>query len=98
MSVNMAVHTQNTFVDGMDFIAPDFQISRAGYKMLINARQRLGYIEPNNKARQVTTIPDGVKQGSISVGDVLIVFIDGKAWYNVDGSDIWIKIGAFTMS
>lgn len=89
---------QNTFVGGLDAITPDTQIADNSYYYLINARQRLGSIKPNKKPAKVTTIPVGLKQGTISLGNILISFISGKAYFNVDESQYWFKIPSFLMS
>lgn len=89
--------TQETFIDGLDFISKDTQISPNGYYYLVNARQRLGSIQPNKKPLRISGIPSGNKQGIIAVGDILIAFVDGSAYYNVDGQTTWIKISNFTL-
>lgn len=90
--------SQTNFSDGLDFLSASHQIAANGYYYLVNARQRLGEIEPNKKPIEVTTIPEGKKQGIISLGNILIAFISGKAWYNIDESDIWTQISNFNMS
>lgn len=89
---------QNNFNDGFDLLSCDTEISKNGFLYLINARQRLGFIEPNKKPLEITGAPAGKKQGGIALEDVLIAFIAGSAWYNVDGSDSWIQIPGFAMS
>lgn len=89
---------QTTFIDGLDMLASDYQVSQGGYQYLINARQRLGRIKPINKPREVAGLPSGKKQGIIAIGNINIAFIAGKAYYNVDGSSAWLRILQFAMS
>lgn len=87
---------QKSFDSGMNLILSDTQIPENGYLKLINGRQRLGYIEATYKNRLVDA-PEGKKQGIVAVGNVLIVFINGKAYYQVDGNAFWIQIPGFLM-
>ena len=88
---------QASFEAGMNLILPTNQIPPNGYQWLINARQRLGYIDPNKANELLDGAPAGKKQGIIGVGDVLIAFIAGSAYYNIDGTTNWIKIPGFAM-
>lgn len=91
------IYNQSDFSDGFNFITSDVNISGNGYYYLINARQRFGEIEANAATFQNQTIPAGKKQGAITLGNILIVFIAGAAWYNIDGSNIWNKVPGFAM-
>jgi hypothetical protein len=88
---------QNSFIDGMDLISPDMQMAENSYRWLMNGRQRYGEIQANNSATKVTGAPAGTKQGIIAVGNVLVLFVNGEAYWNVDGSSTWTKIANFKM-
>lgn len=89
---------QGTFIDGMDLLSEETQISNNGYKMLINGRQRYGSVVPNRKHVEITTLPAGKKQGAVGVGTYKIVFIAGGAYYQNEGDTGWIQIPSFAMS
>lgn len=91
------VKTQKTFIDGIDLLANDTQISDGGYYYLINARQRLGAIEPNKKHLLIDNAPSGKKQGIIAIGNVNVIFVAGSAYYQIDGTSTWTPIGSFAM-
>lgn len=87
---------QKSFSDGLDLLSSDTQISENGYSWLINARNRFGVIDPILKHLEVTA-PSGIKQGCRGLGDTLIIFVAGKAYYLLNGSDTWIQIPSFQM-
>jgi hypothetical protein len=50
------------------------------------------------KLSRILEYQPGKKQGHIGLGNILIEFIAGAAWYNIDGSNIWSKVPGFVMS
>lgn len=90
-------HEQTSFDAGVNLLTSDMQIAPNGYRWLINARQRLNYIETNKKHVEQESAPAGKKQGHIGVGNVHIIFVAGSAYYKVDGTTVWIKIPGFAM-
>ena len=95
----MSVYQQKDFSDGIDLISDDSRVSDTGYVWAVNVRQRYGFLEPNKKARRITDVPAGLKQGMISIGNIKIAFVAGKAYYQEEDSGIpWIQIGNFLMS
>lgn len=88
---------QKSFDAGMNLILPASQIPPNGYQWLVNGRTRFGNIEPIKSHEELVNAPAGKKQGIIGVGDVLIAFIAGKAYYNIDGSSSWIQIPGLLM-
>lgn len=90
--------SQTSFVDGLDFLSSDIQVSSLGYQWLVNARQRFGYIQANKASINLTRyVPPGKMQGLRSVGNVLILFVNGKAYFQVDGDTFWAQIATFQM-
>lgn len=90
--------SQTSFVDGLDFLSSDIQVSPLGYQWLINARQRFGYVQANKASISLTRYaPAGKMQGLRSVGNVLILFANGKAYFQVDGTTFWAQIASFNM-
>ena len=92
------IYNQSDFSGGLKFFTSHLNIPQNGYYYLANARQRLGHIEAINKTIKITAVPDGKKQGHIGLGDILIEFIAGKAYYNADGSPLWLQVPNFSMS
>lgn len=89
---------QKTFIEGMDLLSEETQISSNGYKMLINGRQRYSSIVPNKKHIEIEGLPSGKKQGVVGVGSYKIVFVAGEAFYQNEGDTGWIQIPSFLMS
>jgi len=90
------IKEQRDFSGGMNLLVNDTQIPEDQYKALVNGRQRLGYIEPTKRSALLNA-PAGIKQGLIGVGNVLVVFVAGSAYFNIDGTTTWSKIPGFAM-
>lgn len=88
---------QTNFNGGLDIVSDDTNISPTGYRWLRNARQRFGKITSVASPLEIVT-PTGKKQGIITVGNVKVVFIAGKAYYQIFNTTIWIQIPNFLMS
>jgi hypothetical protein len=91
-------YQQKSFNSGLDFISSDTQVAEDGYIWLVNGRTRYGRVEPTNKHLQLTGFPEGLQQGTITVGNVHFLFIAGRAYYRIDGTDVWIQVPLFQMS
>lgn len=90
------IHIQNSFVGGMNLLSNETQLDDVSYRFLINARQRIGYIEPN-KENLLIDAPAGKKQGHIGVGSAHVIFVAGLAYYRLDGQVGWSLIPGFSM-
>lgn len=88
--------TQNDFSGGMDLKSNDTAIAPTAYRYLINGRQRFGNVEPI-KDSVLINAPEGKKQGIIGIGTILILFCEGNAYYQVLGTNQWIKIRDFNL-
>lgn len=91
------IYEQTSFDAGINLLTSDMQIDPKGYRWLMNGRQRLGYLEANKKNIEIDTIPSGKKHAIIGVGNILIVFVEGKAYYQKDGDTFWTNIPGFSM-
>lgn len=91
------LHEQTSFDGGFNLVTSDMQIPANGYRFLINARQRLGYIETNKKHVQIDNIPAGKIHAHIGVGNAHFVFIEGKAYSRIDGTVGWSQVPGFSM-
>jgi hypothetical protein len=94
----MATILQKSFQTGINLLSADTAIAQDGYPWLINGRNRYGFIEPRRKDELIENAPVGLKQGVISVGNVLVIFVSGKAYFNIDGTTGWIQIADFQLS
>jgi hypothetical protein len=89
---------QKSFVNGLDLISPDTDIDPTGYSWLVNGRTRFGYVEPIPQPLLISNAPPGLKQGTISIGDFVIIFVAGKAYFKRYSENNWINITLFLMS
>ena len=83
---------QKTFNGGMDTLSSDTQVAENAYVQLINGRTRFGGVRPCKKHIELTNLPGGNIQGCCSVGDILIVFINGFAYRRKEGTEAWIEM------
>jgi len=88
---------QKQFSGGSDTLSDPTQISLDGYEWLINGRTRFDYVEPIKKPRILTNAPAGKKQGLYGVGNSLILFCGGLAYYYDLFYDVWHQINGFQM-
>lgn len=93
----MSTFKQTSFIGGIDLISSETEIAENAYRWGVNIRQRLGKPQPIKRNLRIDTIPAGKKQGLVSAGNVLIAFVNGRAYYNVDGTNPWIQIPDFSM-
>lgn len=93
----MSNFKQSSFIGGMDLLSEETEIADNAYRWGINIRQRFGHPQPIYAPLEITSIPAGKKQGIVSVGNVLIAFVEGEAFYNVDGTSTWQQIPGFAM-
>lgn len=89
---------QKDFSAGINLLVSDTALADNEYLWLINGRQRFGVVDPIKKHIKDATLPAGKKQGIIAVGNVLIVFITGLAYYREAGVATWTQIPDFFMS
>lgn len=91
------ISQQIDFSGGLDLISSDVNIALDSYHILVNARQRYGNIEPIQKHVKIANTPPGILQGCIGVGNVLIIFVAGRAYTQQDGSTDWNIVPGFNM-
>lgn len=91
-------YIQKEFNGGLNLLSSDTKVSENGYVWLVNGRSRYNSIAPIHSPLEFTNAPIGLKQGITSVGNILVLFVAGKAYYQKDGSTDWIMIPGFSMS
>lgn len=95
----MGTFYQKSFQSGLNQLQVDMQVADTGYQWLINGRNRFGPIQPIASPLELDNAPVGLKQGLIAVGNILVLFCAGKAYYrNYEDSNDWIQIPNFLMS
>jgi len=82
----------------LNLLASDTALSQGEYLWLINARQRFGYNEPILKHQDLTDgLPVGKVQNITGVGNTLLAFVGGLAYYKQDGDTAWTRLQDFAM-
>lgn len=88
---------QTSFIGGIDQVSSDTQIPDDSYSLLINARNRFNEVEPI-KSHVLVESPNGFKNGGVGIGSAFLLFVAGKAYYQLDGQTTWTRIPSFSMS
>jgi hypothetical protein len=94
----MAAFNQKDFTNGIQFFGSDMDIAPNGYQWIVNGRIRDNGVKPINRHEEITNLPQGELQATASLGNIIIVFIAGYAYYRLYGTTSWLKIGNFAMS
>lgn len=92
------IYEQKEFNGGLNLLSSDTKVSESGYVWLVNGRSRYNSIDPIKKPLELADAPAGLKQGIIAVGNILVIFVAGLAYYRKDGTTDWIQIPGFLMS
>lgn len=90
--------TQSSFAGGLDQVSSDTNIAEDSYSLLINARNRFHENVPIKKHVEITNKPTGHLNGGYGIGNTLLLFVDGKAYYQIYGKDNWNPVPGFLMS
>ena len=85
----MGLFSQKDYSGGLNLLTSDTLLNASEYRLLVNARNRFGPIEPVQKHIELDNAPIGLKQGIIGVGATVLLFVGGKGYYRVDGDDTW---------
>lgn len=89
---------QSNFTGGLNLLDSDTELKDNEYRLLINATPRYGDPIPVAKSQLLNGPRNGVNyQGVVAVGNTLIAFLDGRAYYRVHNSETWIRISDFLM-
>lgn len=88
---------QYVFSGGINQLDDDTGLQDDQYRLLINGRSRYGKVIPIKKSVEQDTLPAGNYQGGIGIGSTALVFVSGKAYYQVHGTSAWNQITSFSM-
>ena len=94
----MPTFKQASFIGGMNLLVDETEIPENAYRWMINGRQRLGTPQPIKSHVLQSDLPAGLKQGVVSLGNILIAFVAGSAYYRVEGTEGWLQVSGFSMS
>lgn len=89
---------QVDFSGGMNLYLDDSKISPNEYREAFNVRNRTGGLTPVTQAVELSTAPSGLKQGIYGFDTFFVLFVMGKAYYQIVGTTTWVRISQFQMS
>jgi hypothetical protein len=93
----MKLFDQMDFSGGLNAEFDRLKTPRNSYPLLINGRIGNGNIQPVKKHVKDTALPEGNLQNILTVGDYLIVLLDGKIHYrNIETNSVWAQVGGWT--
>ena len=92
----MKLFDQLDFTGGIDAEYDRIKTPRNSVPLLMNGRIRDGNIQPVKKHVKDSTVPDGVYQNLLVVGDYLVLFISGVVYYKNILSGPWQTIPGWT--
>lgn len=87
---------QTDFSGGMNLYQDDTKIGDNEYREAFFLRNRSGSLEPVKKALLLTA-PTGKKQGIYGFDTFFVLFVAGKAYFQVIGTSTWVRIPNFQM-
>lgn len=90
-------YTQDSFEGGINQLDDDTSITDRQYVLLINGRSRYGKPQPIRKSTLLDSPIPGNHQALVAVGNTLLLFVEGRAYYRVNGTTAWIRISDFLM-
>jgi len=94
----MSEHLQKSFKGGMDMLSDSTRIDSNEYVFGLNLRNRNDVLEPVLESQEDPAAPAGLKQGILTFGNFVIMFVAGKAYYRYYSATGWVKIPGFSMS
>jgi len=90
----MGEYQQATFVGGMNLLSDSIKTPENSYRYGNNVRTRFDIVQPIYSPIEIS-LPTGTKLQSLtSIGEYLIVFIDGIAYYKKTGDSFWGRISS----
>jgi len=94
----MSEYNQLSFTGGMNLLLDDTRLQHNQYRLAFNCRNRYDVLDPVNKSSVDTIAPSGIKQGVLTFGNYVILFVSGKAFYRAYDGKGWTQINGFSMS
>ena len=97
MPLDPAKYNQRSFTGGMNLLLDDTRLEQNQYRLGVNITNRFDELDLIPSSIKDTSAPAGKKQGLISVGNYLVMFVAGKAYYRAYNQVGWIFIDGFQM-
>lgn len=92
----MHLATQDSFGGGLNTRVESSRISPDSYPLLFNGRVVKNTVKPVKKHKKLDS-PAGTKQSLYALGEILILFVNGNAWWrNVVSNTDWTLIAGWT--
>lgn len=91
------IYTQESFEGGINLGIDESLLEDNQYVYGVNVRTRFGLVEPILSPKILTGVPDGKKQGLYAIGNLLILFVHGNAYYRTLTSTTWIKVSGLIL-
>ena len=94
----MGVYNQKSFAGGMNLRVDDTRLANDEYRAAFNCRNRVDTLEPILQSVEDPAAPAGLKQGILTFGEYIIIFLAGYAYYRHYTATGWVKIDGFRMN
>lgn len=94
----MGVYNQKSFAGGMNLRVDDTRLANDEYRAAFNCRNRVDTLEPILQSVEDPAAPAGLKQGILTFGEYIIIFVAGYAYYRHYTATGWVKIDGFRMN
>src|SRR5215471_4580311 len=94
----MSVYNQKSFGGGMNMRVDDTRLDETQYRAAFNVRNRTDTLIPVKKSLLDLAAPVGLKQGMLTFGNYVVLFVAGAAFYRSITDTAWTKIPGFSMS
>lgn len=94
----MGEFNQKSFAGGMNLLADDTRLQENQYVVGFNLRNRDDELIPVLSSQVDVALPAGLKQGILTFGNYVIVFVAGSAYYRYYLNTGWTRINGFSMS
>ena len=75
-----------------------YDITYNQYRLGINLRTRFDVAQPIASSVTDLNAPPGIKQGILTFGNFIIIFVSGTAWYRLNTNTGWTQVNDFSMS
>lgn len=89
---------QKSFIGGMNLLSDDTRLQDNQYRVGFDLTNRFDELDNILMSQEDVAIPKGIKQGGLTFGNFVIVFIAGFAWYRFYLNTGWTQIMGFQMS
>jgi hypothetical protein len=97
MPLEPSQYNQKSFKGGMNLLADDTRLDSTQYRLGVNITNRFDELDLILSSVLDESAPTGRKQGLVSIGNYLVLFNAGKAYYRAYNQVGWFLIDGFDM-